>query len=160
MRFFLLSIFFSLPLLSKVREDIIFHKTIGKIEAYKEKGTLNLRIGCVRRLTKNLLTPIHTRDLILNNKKEKHLLTQVGQGPITVTFLLPLSMKKMIIELLAKEILTLSIPCGSKGSLKTNNLEIDRYSNPPKGLFAMRSIIETDSLAPSELIFIHLLREL
>ncbi|MCH9617186.1 MAG: hypothetical protein SP4CHLAM5_03500 [Chlamydiia bacterium] len=159
MRFFLLSIFLSLPLLSKVKEDIIFHKTIGKIEAYKEKETLNLRLGCVKRLTKNLLTPIHTRDLILNNKKEKHLLTQSSQGPLTVTFLLPITMKKMILELLATENLILSIPCKAGQNIKTARLEIDRYAVSPKGLFAMRSIIETDFLSPCEIIFIHLLKK-
>lgn len=159
MRIVFLYLFFVLPLFSKTKEEIIFHKTIGKIEVYKDKGTLNLPVGCVKRLSKNLLTPIHTRDLILKNKTEKHLVTKTHKGPFTVTFLLPLSMKRTILELLAKNHITLSIPYDNNKSIVTKNLEIDRYATPPLGLFAMRSIIETDALTPSELIFIHLLRD-
>ena len=159
MRILFLSIFLSLPLFCGKEKDKVFHKTVGQIESYKEKSTLNLRPGCVKRLTKNLLTPIHKRKRVKSNKTEKHLLKKYADGPLTVKFLLPVSLKKEIIALLSNNSLSLSIPLPNNEFIETDDLEIDRYANPPKGLFAMRSRIDSKRLSPSELIFIHLLKD-
>lgn len=158
MRIFVLFVIFFTSIFCK-KQERLFHKTVGQIEAYKEKETLNLRPGCVRRLTKNLLTPIHKRTHHIKNKTEKHILTKSTDGPLTIKFLLPLSLKKEILTLLSKNKLILSIPFPNSTSIKTDHLEIDRYANPPKGLFAMKSLIKSKLLSPSEVIFIHLLKD-
>lgn len=154
-----LSLFFITNLFASSKTETLFHKTVGQIEAYKEKGTLNLRAGCIRRLTRNLLTPIHKRTTTKRNIIEKHLLTKTSDGPITVKFLMPLSLKKEIQSLLARKKLTLSIPIPNNKTIKTAKLEIDPLANPPKGLFAMISRLETKLLSPAEVIFIHLLKD-
>ena len=159
MRIFFLTIFFFLPLFCEKGKEKVFHKTVGQIESYKEKVTLNLKPGCIRRLTKNLLTPIHKRKRFNRNKTEEHLIKKYSDGPLTVKFLLPVSLKKEILALLSKNSLVLSIPLPNNESIDTDDLEIDRYANPPQGLFAMKSRIDTERLSPSEVIFIHLLRD-
>lgn len=148
----------SISLFCENKDDNIFHKTVGQIEVYKNKGTLNLRSGCVRRLTKNLLTPIHNRKSVISTKAEQHLQSKNKKGPVTVKFLLPTSIKQEVLKLLAKNKLVLSIPFSGNKAIKTKNLEIDRHANPPAGLFAMKSSLESHLLNPAEVIFIHLLK--
>ena len=158
MKRFLFSLLFSCPLFCGSTEGDLFHKTVGQVEVYKEKDTLRFRSGRIRRLTKNLLTPIHSRKSILRSKTEKHLVSKSKQGPLTIKFLLPLSLKEEILKLIAKDRLTLMIPFSTKEKILTSNVEIDRYTVPPKGLFACKSRIESDLLTPSEVILIHLLK--
>lgn len=154
---FFFFLFFA-PLYCK-KDKILYHKTIGIIESYKDIDTVNLKPGCIKRLTKNLLTPIHKRDLILSNTVQKHLLSKTNTGKLIISFLVPLSMKKEILELLSSKKLYLSIPYGKKDNIITSNIEVDRYSEAPKGLFAMRSYLETDILTPSTVLFINLLKD-
>ncbi|MCH9811349.1 hypothetical protein K0U07_01135 [bacterium] len=137
----------------------LYHKTIATVKSYKEKETLPLKSGCIKRLTKNLLTPIHKRELLIEGKDSKDLLTKTSSGRLIISFLLPNKMKEEVLSLIAKKKLHLSIPCGKKDFLITKHIEVDRKAIPPKGLFAMRSSIETNSLSPSTILFIHLLRD-
>ena len=150
---------FSTLLFSNENKEEIFHKTVANIEAYKEKDTLNLKLNCIRRLTKNLLTPIHKRKHPVQHTTEDHLITKSYEGPLTIKFLLPLSLKKEVLTLLSKEKLKILIPLNQKTSIESNSLEIDRYRSSPKGLFAMKCTVQTKLLTPSEIIMIHLLKD-
>lgn len=138
--------------------DKVFHKTVAQVEAYKNKGTLNFKAGCVKRLTRNLLTPIHKRHRKQLKNTDKHINKKSCEGPLTVKFLLPLSLKNEILSLLAKDALTLTIPLAEAIVVHASNIEIDRYSKTPNGLFGMRCLIESDQLSPSQIVFIHLLK--
>jgi len=131
---------------------------VAQVEAYKEKETLNFQPSCVRRLTRNLLTPIHKRHIV-KNSIDTHIKKKSSTGPLTIKFLLPLSLKQEIRALLAQNKLTLSIPFGNDKTLKTSEVEFDHYEKTPKGLFAMRCRVITDLLSPSEIVFIHLLKD-
>ncbi|MCH9620712.1 MAG: hypothetical protein S4CHLAM20_01130 [Chlamydiia bacterium] len=157
MRFFFTSCFVLCSLFAK-SDDKVFHKTVAQIEAYKEKDTLNLKPGCVRRLTRNLLTPIHKRHISDRLKSDTHIMKKSSSGPLTIKFLLPLSLKREILALLAQNKLTLSIPFPKDSPITTQEVEVDHYVKAPKGLFAMRCQINTTLLSPSEIVFIHLLK--
>jgi hypothetical protein len=157
MRLFFFSLLAVCSLFSKDKAPKAFHKTVAQIEAYKEKDTLRFKPGCVKRLSRNLLTPIHKRKIETIIRRDTHIIKKSSTGPLTVKFLLPLSLKKSIMSLLARNKLILSIPFADKTQLQSTDVEIDRYASPPKGLFAMRCLLDTDLLSPAQIVFIHLL---
>lgn len=116
-------------------------------------------VGKVKRLTKNLLTPIHKKRHAKRAFSQHVPLKKTCKGPVTVKFLLPLTLKDEIVSLLKHDHLSLSIPLEENNIVKSDNLEIDRLSIAPKGLFAMKCTISSELLHPSEVIFIHLLKD-